>query len=399
MEVDKVTAIAGAGTGSEAYYSFYLDEVLAAHHPRANVYVFRRPDSPNWYYHWRMKDGSKSPRYRSTGMPDLSLAQSEASSRFIEWLGLIETGRTPSEPPIKKLVGEWEEWLDRRDITEGSRIKRKRISNRYFVAWAGDRRLSSLTSRDALEYQKWRRQNFTKCPPKPNTLNWEMAIVAMWLDFAVEQNYIKPWEKPEIQTVEVKDEDTENSFFWPHEWVKLRRALRYEDPYLHLLVRLQCYTGCRVAELNNLTHDDYFPHRFEIPGVGKVNTVRVRLGGKGKSRTIVAPPVVKSVLAKLKAITGPGKVVVKNQLDKRFREILIREGLHLDEWGNRRVRGSLRSTKATWELYYRGQDDAVVAAHLGHTVEQMHKSYYKIKQIIEQEGMQRRSRGQRMFRR
>jgi integrase len=167
------------------------------------------------------------------------------------------------------------------------------------------------------------------------------------------------------------------------------------------LVRLQFYTGCRTAELHNLTHDDYWPHTIRIRGFGDVHTVRVRLGGKGKGRTIVATPVVKSVLAKLKAITGAGPVAVKSQfqLGEQFREILIREGLHLDEWNNRRVRGSLRSTRATWELYYRGQDDAVVAAHLGHTVEQMHKSYYKIKRIIEQEGMHRRDRGQRMSRR
>jgi integrase len=378
----------------DASYRFYTDVTEAMRHPKANVFVFCRPDSPNWYYYWRMVDGSKAPRYRSTGESDLKMAMAEASSRFVVWLGEIEGGRQPGEPPIKKLVGEWEAWLDRRNITEGSKAKRKRISKLYFVAWAGDRRLSSFTKRDSLDYQNWRR-NTAKTAPKPNTLNWEMAIMAMWLDFGVHKGYIKPGEKPEVKAVEVKDEDTENSFFWPDEWARLRRALRHEDPYLHLLVRLQFYTGCRVAELNNLTHNDYVDHRVMVRGVGWIQTVRLRLGGKGKSRSIVAPPVVKSVLAKLKAMTGPGKVVVKSQLSERFREVLIRANLHVDHEGNRRVRGTLRSTRATYELYFRGQDDAVVAAHLGHTVEQLHKSYSKIKRIIEQEGMLQRSRGRR----
>jgi integrase len=386
-----------AADSSEATYLFFTKEVQALRHPRANVFVFKRPDSPNWYCHWRMIDGTKAPRYRSTGKPDLPSAQRAATEQFLAWINDIEDGRTPSEQPIRKLVGQWEEWLDQQKMTEGTRIKRKRISNRYFVAWAGDRRLSSFTAQDAEKYQEWRRNNYDKCPPKPNTLNWEMTILALWLKFAVEQEYIKPWQRPEMAAVEVKDEDTENSFFWPHEWIKLRRALRHQDPYLDLLVRLQFYTGCRVAELRNLTHDDYTNHSFTVPGVGKVQTVRLRLGGKGKTRSIVAPPVVKSVLAKLKAMTGPGPVVVKSpyQLGEAFRAILIRENLHVDEDGNRRVRGSLRSTRATWELYYRGQDDAVVAAHLGHTVEQLHKSYSKIKRIIEQEGMQRRNRQRR----
>jgi len=375
-------------------YSFYTNEIEAMLHEKAHVFVFRRPDSKYWYYHWRMKDGAKAPRYRSTGKTDLVPAVTTASSKFVEWLTDIEGGRKPGEPVIKKLVGEWENWLDKRDITEGSKVKRKRISSRYFVAWAGDRRLSSFTKRDAQEYQRWRVKNYDKCPPKPNTLNWEMAILAMWLDFAVDKEFIKPGEKPEVKAVEVREEDTENSFFWPKEYIKLRRALRHEDPYLHLLVRLQFYTGCRVTELNNLTHADYVDHTVTVPGVGKVQTVRLRFGGKGKGRSIVAPPVVKSVLTKLKDMTGPGPVVVKSQsqLAEQFREILLREGLHVDHLGNRRVRGTLRSTRATWELYFRGQDEAVVAAHLGHTVEQLRKSYSKIKRIIDEEGMLRRNR-------
>jgi integrase len=146
------------------------------------------------------------------------------------------------------------------------------------------------------------------------------------------------------------------------------------------------YSGCRVVEVKNLKFEHVYHWRLKNNNM----TVRVRLQGKQKVRVVPMPPVVRAIIDRMEKMYGRREGFIfpnMSKLAERFRDILIVEGMYVDEEGNHRELGSFRHTRATFELLRERVSREVLAKWMGHTVREQEHTYSKILDAIKHEQM------------
>jgi hypothetical protein len=201
-------------------------------------------------------------------------------------------------------------------------------------------------------------------------------------------------------------EEPETGWFTPAEYIALRRLSwrdvnnpqnnhfeRTQKLYRHYLVLLHFHPGARTEEIYNLKHNDYWDKTFD-DGDFRIQTVQMKLRGSGKKRKILAPPVVRSLQHKLRALINQpltGEVASLPSVDA-FIRLPQKTGLYRDQEGNRRHRGNLRHTRATLDLYYRRVSSPILAAWKGHAVTEQQRTYSKIYKLLEHETLHSRAK-------
>jgi site-specific recombinase XerD len=308
-------------------------------------------------------------------------------------------------------------WLRKRNTAATANERYVRDFEGYMIEYFGDRRVNSITSVDAHDYAEWRQTNFKKKKPKNQTINREINTLRHLMTFCVKQKWLPEGKQPTFPSLptvrsrkgadNAKVDKPETGWFTPAEYIVLRRLSwrsvvearnefdRVQRLYRHYLMELQYQLGCRTEEITNLRHNDYMDWSFP-DGPFMITSVLITLRGSDKERTIVAPPVVRSLLAKLKVLmhqANTGKVAPVDSVNS-FNRLLKQTGLYRDHEDNRRNRTSLRHTRATLELYYRRDrvSSPVLATYMGHTVLEQQRTYSKIYKILQSETLHSRGR-------
>jgi integrase len=345
--------------------TFYLDD----HQVSDFLWMFRRPGSANWYYRFSFP-GESGNRYVSTRKADLRQAKEIALAAYREAAILIAAGQRIARPTMAKLADEFYTWVDTLKCHEVQRNRHKSLTRRILLDLFGDRPVASLGAGDVQKYVDARAGKV-----KDSTINIELNTLRAWCNFGIAKGLRT--EPLRFKALEIDPEDTENSWFDYYEYLRMRRLLQLEDPYMRDIVVLAFHLGARVSELKNLLHTDYHTVR-----INRVNFVRVLLQGKGKKRKRLYPPIVLKILTRLKELTQTQEVMPR-EIRKQFRDFLLVNGLRFDLDGNRRTLGNMRHSKATARMGRASTNRVALAAWMGHSPEMAAKIYYKFDKQFE----------------
>lgn len=344
--------------------------------------LWKRPDSKMWYLQLRIPH-TKWPRPVSLKTDDLYWAVDRAKQKWREAVRKLDQGLPISEPTMERLFKAFMDWQRSRSSLHDRLRRHEGISRNHIIPMFGNRTLSSLTERDAIRFKEKRLRDGAKL----STVAVDLATLRDWAKFGIEKGYRK--DRLRAPVGEQKPEDTDNSYFDIAAYTKMRRALRYENPELFLLVLFCYYTGCRVVEARNFRFEDLV--RRWNPRTGE--PVRIHLRGKLKKRTIPVLPVVQAIVERVGNLrgltTGPVFSDTK-RLSEAFHDFLVKEDLYVDPEGKHRTLGSMRHTRATFELKRELTTAKRLAAWMGHTSREQDRTYSKILQEIQNEGLYRR---------
>lgn len=399
--------------------TFHRDRTPVNEYPE-HAFLFKRDGSKYWYLQFSFK-GIRNPRAASTHHDDLGKAMAFATEQTEEALKLVLEGRALIAPTFNEVAPMFTAWLRKRRTAATANERYVRDFEGYMIEYFGDRKINSIKSVDSHDYAEWRQTNFRKSKPKSQTINREINTLRHLMTFCVERKWLPEEKRPTFTSLptvrnrkghdNAKVDKPETGWFTPAEYIVLRRLSwrnvvearnefdRVQRLYRHYLMELQYQLGCRTEEITNLRHNDYEDWSFP-DGPFMITSVLITLRGSGKERTIVAPPIVRRLLAKLKTLMhqpSTGKVAPVDSVNS-FNRLLKQTGLYRDQEGNRRNRTSLRHTRATLELYYRRDrvSSPVLATYMGHTVLEQQRTYSKIYKILQSETLH--SRGRRVGR-
>jgi integrase len=249
-------------------------------------------------------------------------AYSEARYRAKQGLrSQAKTFRQVAEEFIAQLLRE----AERGERRQFQADQFRRIIERYFVGRFADQPIDHIRDADVTRYWEWRRDYWTTGPgkgiqfltyqragrqirkpvtplmrkaPSLSAQRSEAVVLRMLLRQAVKWGYIKEASLPEVEVPRVPANarpSFEASEFTRLEQLSQQRIadftvnehVRRDRAILHCYIMIAAFSGMRPTEIKNLNWGDVLGYR---EGRGKPlgqRDIRLRVRGKGKSRTFV----------------------------------------------------------------------------------------------------------------
>ena len=231
------------------------------------IVLYKRDDVKNPKWQARLKvPGSTGYKIISTKSSDLREAERFALDLYEQLYFKVKQGGSINTPTFKQVFDEWRIKANNYSSTRsgGSWSTTIERLESYAVVYFGQRQIDSLTRVDFEDYWEWRKRNYKRTPPTPNTLRRERTCLLPVFRYAVDRRYIATI--PDIPVV--KELKRRRPTFTINEYRKFTRTMREwvkdavgTSVWKNRFVAQQYFlilanTGMRIGELRGLRWGD-----------------------------------------------------------------------------------------------------------------------------------------------
>lgn len=394
--------------------------------------LFQRAGSSKWWVRFSIR-GQGQIR-KALGTADRTEAERLAQEVWYEARYRAKNGLTATVRTFEQVAEEFIAQIER-EAARGERAalharQYPAIIRRYFVGFFGQKPIDAISDKDVVRYLEWRKDYWITGPGKaithidyerngrrvrrpigeerkPPTLSrqrGEAVLLRMLFRQAAKWGYIKNIQIPEVSVPRVPPNARPSFDAFEFEKLVAESLGRLADPavnphvrrdrtILHAYIMIAAFTGMRPTEMRNLNWGDVLGYRGGRERPLSERDIRLRVRGKGKSRTFVpleaALPWFDTLWMLWKNDRGceptdtdpvfatpEGKRL--SSLKKGLAELLKHCGLLTDHRGVRRTSYSFRHFYISQQIIH-GVDVFILAKNTGTSPEMIDRFYADVK--------------------